>query len=680
MPNIGDKWGECQQFYGRLEKNSHGRVHPCYMTGERCTYIDRIAATRRVRWEGGIRSGFVVMPFRAGFRVQFQNCLRPFFEHQYSTPDGLHRILLDNADEATSPWVVVPSAVLCEGVCKRIQEADFVVADVSVPNDNVFYELGLAYGIGHKILVVYHRLSEFGRGATHYLGCTGYAYEALAPIFDLMVSEYLWVGPSDGLSRLPSGVLYLEMMSSEHLGSPGRSAVIDRISNDIEVGLAPYLASHLHLAIDRIVRRCQDGAPSCSVPVDILPRTLERAHPDAPFRDIRDRIDGSYCVIIRTGKQVQPISYFWLGYAHARGKNVIPLTAVEIDEQGGQRVADLAFDLRAQRHMIFNPQQPEIAGQQLERTLESMLLTDLPYWFRKHFWDQILGSQGELSIFTGAFQNDEMGQMIREWDLRSASELISYFSRNKYLPTLEPPVYQPESSPDVSVSGYIQHVIEACGLASKNCIVVGSPDINPLTEITLGRLYGIDDKDLFRSTSAVTRLPDSVVVYKQRGVKSNLRKLNRMLFQEEVGDDSPERRGLISQIFPGGAVILPHLRNSDEPFAALAHLVVAKNPFSPLDDPVCKYVIILNGVSSIATYTLTQAITGGVYGDLGSASELVLEKILPHLLRSDFRAVQCVIRVFIRARTHELGPYDRRVGKKWELYAEVLGDNGVVPF
>ena len=84
------------------------------------------------------------------------------------------------------------------------------------------------------------------------------------------------------------------------------------------------------------------------------------------------------------------MTYFWLGYAHARGKNVIPITIASEDADGKQKIDDLAFDVRAQRHMTFDRKRPELLRDQLKRTLHEMIEADYPEWYRRRFWSEVL--------------------------------------------------------------------------------------------------------------------------------------------------------------------------------------------------------------------------------------------------------------------------------------------------
>ena len=62
---------------------------------------------------------------------------------------------------------------------------------------------------------------------------------------------------------------------------------------------------------------------------------------DAPFQEILAKVEESFCAIIKTGgNYCNPMMYFWLGYCHSRGKNVIPLTIVDDENSNVDDLAD----------------------------------------------------------------------------------------------------------------------------------------------------------------------------------------------------------------------------------------------------------------------------------------------------------------------------------------------------
>lgn len=675
---------------------SHERVNPCFMTGKGCVYADQIDEALKSR-TAGLDSDrhkeagcgcFVITPFRPHLKVFFQNCLVPFLEENYGfifpqASDGERAIPIRAFTLARADEVARPGIIICEGVCKRIQESDFVIADISIPNDNVFYELGLAYGIGHKIVVIHQRASSFGIAWAKELGCRAYPYEDLGLIkaSDFPVSSHIWRDASrdsDQFSGDPKISLF-EMMSEGY--NPDLPA-----NDDIRLSFSQHVLSDVGVAMDRICKGLTPGPGQAPRAIDgyresIIAKYLkvaEKVDPTKSFAEVKTKIDSAYCLIVRTGRDCHPMAYFWLGYAHARGKNVIPITALDLKSAKSREalVTDLAFDIRAQRHMIFNPNEPDVLERQLEQTLRVMIRADFSEWSRKHFWEHILGSRGEVSILTGALHSKEhKREMIGDWDLRAASELTSYFSRHQYHPKIETPIYQWEFArkfEEMNPEEYVRRVVQGMNLSQKNCVIIASPDVNPLTEIVLGRLYGFGDESLF---SAVPTKPPNgyppkaVVVWKERRASGSGKaaaeaslSASRVFYYEDEGGDQ-ERRGLASRGFQRDEKpLLPyvsqehqeHSEGSQQRFDLYAHLVIAKNPFPPRDSQ--RYVIVLNGVSGPATFALTHVLTGGgneefVSYDEGfdpaAKCEDILSRLLVPVRSATFRGLQCVVRVWV---------------------------------
>ncbi len=707
-------------------RQRHERVNPCFMTGKGCVYTDQIDQTLEVRKKRGACSGFMVMPFRPRLRVFFQNCLRPFFyknygrEPQSEAPgqSGTSGFALDRADDVSRPGIII-----CEGICKRIQESDFVVADISVPNDNVFYELGLAYGIGHKIVLIHQRNAEFGStwakylrpGEAEHTECRVKEYDSLQMINreQFKVSQYVWKRTDvTGMEEQSNPeVLFLEMMADGNKEpDPPPTGMRD---DDIRLSFRTHVMSDIGLALGRIASSLQEQEErhQSTIPHEyldkIIGRHLDKAQivePGDPFEKTRERVDKCYCLIVRTGMDCHPMSYFWLGYGHARGKNVIPITQLVLEQADRDsreyqssrqeipgvnlpahgtgahkaKIADLAFDIRAQRHMTFDPLHPELLEHQLEQTLTEMIRVDFSEWSRKRFWAHLLGSRGEVSIITGGLHSEDHNrEMIGDWDLRAASELTSYFSRHQYRPKIETPIYQPEFArrfdPGMTTERYIKQVTEEIQIAEKNCVVIASPDVNPLTEILLGRLNNVSDAQLFSSNLKVEDYPTAIIVYKRR--KRQVRDKSapakegrgktqgtaRAFYQEVVGNTETEARGFRSRGFARNEKKLQdyygqneYQRGANQPFHIYAQLVVAQNPFTKKDRPP-RYVIILNGVSGPATFALTHVLTGGGNEEFESykhsgfdpaaSSESILNRFLGYMHDRNFTCIECVINV-----------------------------------
>ena len=325
---------ELRTFLGAVRQR-HGRVNPCFMTGKGCVYTDQIDQALKLREEQNACRGFMIMPFRPRLRVFFENCLRPFFYSNYDrdadfnvgTQPAPNKFALERADDVSRPGIII-----CEGICKRIQECDFIVADISVPNDNVFYELGLAYGIGNKILLIHQRGAQFGSTWARYLRPQGTEpteytvkqYDSLQMINreQFKASQYLWKRPPSAGSEAQGNpdVLFFEMMADGNKEPDPPATGMHDV--DIRLSFRTHVLSDIGIALGRIAASLQgqEVARQSTIPNEYLDKIIRRhldkasiVEPTDPFSKTRDRIDQCYCLIVRTGMDCHPMSYFWLG-------------------------------------------------------------------------------------------------------------------------------------------------------------------------------------------------------------------------------------------------------------------------------------------------------------------------------------------------------------------------------
>lgn len=89
---------------------------------------------------------FIGMPFRGSFEDAFNYGIKPILDGQgfsYWKADD-HPNIID---------------LMCK-VCEGIQESEFAIVNLSEWNPNVFFELGLCYALGRKVLIIKHEESE----------------------------------------------------------------------------------------------------------------------------------------------------------------------------------------------------------------------------------------------------------------------------------------------------------------------------------------------------------------------------------------------------------------------------------------------------------------------------------------------------------------------------------------
>ncbi len=667
--------------FGGVFDSEHRRVDPCFMTGKGCVYtevIDRAIKDRRLKRddEAGRYIGFSVMPFRKNLDVFFKNCLEPYFKGVYGGS-----VILQRADEVRRPGIII-----CEGICKRIQESDFVTIDVSLPNPNVFYELGLAYGMGHKIVVIRHQSAPFGEEMADQLlrmGCHPFVYHDLDPISrdDIDRPQNVWrntaVDPDLGQDR-PGMLFYEHRLEDQKAGSAVRNALEDNQTlalldqRDIQLSFQTHVRSGVGLAIARICGELEKAEPATQKYKEIINGLMEvvPVKTDSQFKDIKAQVESAYCIIIRTGfRECHPMAYFWLGYGHARGKHVIPVTVINDRDD---KVDDLAFDIRAQRHMIFIQNTPDRFEEELTTSLRQMILADFSEWSRRRFWDRLLGKRGEVSIFTGALHaKDFSREMIGDWDLRAASELTSYFALQQYRATIENPVYTPEypgiqqSSQQPGNANWRTKYVDVLKgmMAGKNCILIASPDVNPLTEVALGAVYNVPDDQLFTEGEDIAKHPNAMVVFKEKP-ETVEPKAERFFYKEVHQGADRSRRGFESAQLVNRRLLETFESQLDEEvtkYGVFGHMVIMPNKFG--DGAGDKYIIVLNGVSGPATFALTHVLTGGVTKEFVSygkefnpeaESEDILRQILEMIGGRKFQSVDCIINVKVgRSRTDQ---------------------------
>jgi hypothetical protein len=646
---------EVSRFHDQITK-PHRRVSPCFMTGKGCVYteqIDRDIERRKQRKEG---QGFAVMSFKPNSSVFFELCMKRYVGGAYSmqsegggkeSPSGssMGSLTLIRADQVRRTGYVI-----CEKICKKIQESDFIIVDISVPNANVFYEMGLAFGIDQKMVLIRHADSQFGQEVERYLStasCKAYSYANLSPLSldHFPLSSYIW--RRNGQSMIDPSPTMLLLDDLEGFNGQPEAREESSRPMDIPLRFPDHVRAAVGVAIDNISARLQDQDESVKVPEAYYPlirslRVTMEVPRNSTFKDIMERVEQSFCTIIRTGgKSCNPMMYFWLGYCHARGKNVIPISILK---NQADDIDDLAFDIRALWHMSFLEDRPSILAGELEETLHQMIISDFAEWSRRRFWDEILGKRGKVSIFTGALHNPIGREMIGDWDLRAASELTSYFASHQYRATIESPVYQIEQvEHQVGREEYISELEEM--LRGKNCVIIASPDVNPLSEMVLGRIYGISKSHWFRSDQNfdAKRIPHAVIAFKgtarDNDDASSLAQVRRLFYQESP-EMSHDKRGFQASFLADGKIIGGFVSQTEKPggFKVHAHLAVVPNPFC--DPEERKYIVILNGVSGPATFAMTHILTGGVSHEFvaydpkfnpNTESESILKKILEEM-------------------------------------------------
>jgi hypothetical protein len=304
--------------------------------------------------------------------------------------------------------------------------------------------------------------------------------------------------------------------------------------------------------------------------------------------------------------------------------------------------------------------------------------------------------------------------MIGDWDLRAASELASFFNRHQIRATIETPIYQPEYSfilaegrkEQIDLKTYVDQLEPL--LKNKNCIIIASPDVNPLTEFVLGYINNVEYEKLFNEETDITNKPHAIVAVKtvSPGSKQSPRHSPERVFYNEIrpdgdaknGDLSPVEylRGFRSNAFEDTQEVMAAFHSQSqanrEDYVTFGHLAILPNPFGRSGH----YIIILNGVSGPATFALTHTLTGNAESefsaydpqtfDAAAECEGILNQILLAIRNAEvLKAIQCLIKVYVGAGPKHMRegtsalPYDWRRILSWSLYGEKDDESGLKP-
>lgn len=708
------------------------RVRRCFMNGKPCIFgnqekldfsSDEVTTGNKPK-----KSIFIVMPFRPNLDTFYEWSLKNYLMSGWDVDESEIR----RADEFSNIGYV-----MCEKICRRIQEANLIVVDLSLDNPNVFYELGLAVGLNKTLLILCDEQKHKERSETFWHSL-GIGVKDTRPL-DKIIVRYPNVGYIEGenqkiedrkinvrLEPLKPELEIIPLLVSGELP--------DEANDDIQVTFEGALKAALGVAINKMGKAnsplagVNEALETFKNQIRYLwedqtsdPYIFQKDSPRTPksFEEISKKINSAFtCIIDLAGER--PHSYYWLGYCHARGINVIPIyrplkelaiNEAVLDKKLQMSVKDdldkkddltktkvrshiLAFDIRALWYIDFREIRAPKLAELLKGVLEELIARDVPRRERNIFWERLTRKM-KVHIFTGAVHHEDLNrEVVGDWDLRTVSELVNYLSSSNesVLPELEKPIYAPETIrlkqkklgtawDNKSLSKFIESVRSQ--MAGKNCLIIASPDVNPLTEVCLAEIYGIPEL-CYRGSTIDETFPDQTIV----ALKD--------MSQEEPNGQDPESispyfsrshqnmdKGHRGFLVGGNNIIQEKYSSQDQaaakgepkPFYVLAHLLIMKNPFSnPRDDSI---IVLLNGVSGPGTFGLAEVLTGGANEHKAPKSEKILKEInrlwTSESAKPNFKGIEAVIKVKIQPEASTPGELfsDVRSITDWEIWGNI---------
>jgi hypothetical protein len=652
------------------------------MNGKQCIFCGHSAPGYEIQEKDSTEnikdfSVFVIMPFQSTYDTFYEWSLKRYLK------EGLKIENIDKQIRRADEFRDI-GYVMCEKICIRIQEADLIVVDLSTENPNVMYEMGLAVGLNKPLLVICNQANKDERFTEDFQKSVGLKIDNNA----FKVIEYPSVGhldaarnnPIEAIDRVKLNPRKAEMKIVPlliDLDTPSSPSGINESKHpqtDIKATFSEALRGAIGVATKEISESITKF-PSLKDAVEILGKeeltelgiitkdkeiiiVSEEGHPQS-YKDVAAHVDSSFtCIIDLAGEN--PSSYFWLGYCHARGINAIPISrevAPKMDnpEDKGEKDTVLlsekrehviAFDIRALWYIRYRPREIKELSNALKAALEELIAKDVPKQQRNIFWER-LTRQPRIHIYTGAVHHGDLNrEVVGDWDQRTVSELVRYLSsaEESVIPELERPIYSPgtikSKLPDdwdwveeKSLVAYIDLVKSE--LTDKNCIIVASADVNPLTEVVLAHAYGMEeacfqDPKKYQLKEALKKNPVIALKGWKTGNSGNKNLVTIPTFFSRSGRDENLDEGKRGFQINNNDKPLQELYKSQDsvshdesPFTLLSHLVVMNNPFDSKNKDTI--IVLLNGVSGPGTFGLAEILTGGNTTEKSAASESILK-------------------------------------------------------
>jgi hypothetical protein len=489
--------------------------------------------------------------------------------------------------------------VMCQRVCKKILDAKWVLADLTMPNGNVYYELGLAYGLSRNIVLLSNQWSTNPyRDSLVEHGIPMLTYSKLADLqkrdeYEKYLKLAYRVSEEDKEKLAPHALLEKPPM------------VLNILSED-----CPSLDLHYSAIRRAIDQYNMEVKPPRSKLEPWQIETLQ-VRKDTNISDaVRSIEQAKICLFDTTHYEDQPnaIIFFLLGVAHASEREVIPLVNQPLNH-------NIPFDIRGLWQVNFQ------TAEQLKDELVQILPTidddfkrdkvDYPY---HRIWDPFRQHE-EIQVLTCAREMKEDADRdartdIDLWDFESVSQL-SLFIAQMY-ESVKVKIKKPKNKPrcdelenhkkkDNMVA--FHHGLRA-ELEHKDTIIIGSPDVSDYAEVVLADLYDIPPhvpqekgsrlpfrfvkktiaEDHPRHMSAFYRLPDKDETQKVE--------FGQPVRKVECGERLETRRG--ESIFSGKTYVV---------------ITIARQKITHGNQKDEYHTMVISGFTGIATYAAVRLLT-----------------------------------------------------------------------
>lgn len=593
----------------------------CFMTGKACIYQRNISQALRFSDESIVNKGdkgqaFMLMPFRSTidevYRAQIEPCLKSVVKE------------VKRADDVSRTGYVI-----CEKICKQIQESQVICAEISCDNPNVFYELGLSYALDRNISLFIQRTVEDKRSNIKTkLSLTSSHYNLYNPFDMLHASQVNLWKTSQGAPSLSKNDSILVLLADN-------TSFTEEVNKQVLCySIDGLCRGAIHRSLAELVNQPDSPWENLKhVTITVTEDNYVENGKSISFKDVEDKIRNSAAIIICTSKD-EPCSYFWLGFAHGLEKDVVPITALppkeqsssikilygqnkENEERDQEGTAIIPFDMRSLWHIYFYCDRPKELEDQIHNILEIIANKDRDTLYRRQFWQPFL-DEGSVSIFVGSVElTKNKRHVVGEWDYRTVSELSSFFTSIKETmeTVIQTPIFQASTKlinkqEDMNVVKPVDYAADlASQLMSRSSIIIASADVNDMTEVALSTHAGVEPFH-----SLLWKEPDFDGIVAFKGEEYAAFPTPSLYFQSLSEDDVQGKRGFYD--VKGGQV------HDQRTYASkyMSYETKCEKGYTEYYGHIAKFklpnsnhwTVVLQGITGPATLGLAQLLTGGI--------------------------------------------------------------------
>jgi len=621
----------------------------CFMTNQECICEADIRHYREGKTKGNdtkLRL-FVVSPFTYPYEDIFHDAIM-----QLQGENGEGHYEVRRADKA-----VQLGFVMCQKICREIQEADYVLADVTEDNPNVYYELGLAFGFCKKVVFLHGESIRPNASAVwiRFLeerGVKMLTYADLRPLYQKVNSPL----------REPGGLEAYALDSARYVSALR--------------GQNPYMCALPPATKKQALFCLSSPLPDRRLWLDATEEVLQEKGWQLHSLEIDEGIQVTgllntlkpckVCLVdvSRYDGFPNPHAYWVLGVAHALGRDAIPVT--NRTKTSGHD----PFDVRGLWQVYFE----NLRG--YKKSLESILEfvdrlydAEIKEYPSKDVWNTILTDHPELEVFTfgrgsPADPTRDGGRTnVDKWDYQAVAKLSFFLAQNyrQASVAISPPADKPPGATKNTRKTRIEEV-KAAFVAGKSYIVVGSPDVSDYAEVVLATAYGV----MPYAAIACSRVSCLGSECHNACIGRSGYIFYKLMFFTESKDKKKEHPRATSFCYREAndkneqCVLWYGKRYSCTSAVTYGVISILKNPFRN-QDLGASTVVVLSGFTGVATYALAVLLSGNQEEYEGEGEQ----KIAPINRLQSLLAIyheEASVQVLVKARIRSTGTaYDRDV-------------------